>query len=471
MDDKSAQLLLNEILQITNEGYLITDGAGDVIYVNQQWKNLCVGDTPIHREIIGGNVREFRMYIDFTSVAEHVLQNKKPFSQVYHPVSKRVILSSGTPILDEAGNLRYIIVKVNDISDIFHLKDQVENITRIKELYTEYLKTHSPVEQNPIQADAKMMSIYQQCITISVTNATVLLMGESGVGKEVVANFIHNQSQRRDKPFLSINCGAIPADLIESELFGYAAGAFTGAARAGKKGIIEAAHQGTLFLDEIADMPLNMQVKMLRVLEDRNIRPIGATQSIEVDVRFIVATNGNLPKMVEEGLFRKDLYYRINVINVFIPPLRQRPDDIAALADYYRCLFNTQYHFSPNKKQFSREIFEIFKSYGWPGNVRELRNVVEQLVLLSEKDQVDPETARRILEDRDPFEENKARSAVSVNRVGQLNEIIEETERQLFEKAAKTGRSSREIAKLLNVSQTTVVRKLKKYLPEEEQGK
>ncbi len=457
------KILLYEVLEQSNEGFLIMDADGTVITANKAWIHLFTKVLRINKNVIGTNVSEFKEYINYFSVAEYIVKNKTSYSKVYAPFEDRVIFSSGKPITDSSGKIIYYIVKVNDISDIFHLRNQVENISRIKELYIEYSKSQTNAELNPIQADPKMQKFYQKCLAISTTDATVLIMGESGSGKEIVANFIHNNSNRNDKPFLSINCGAIPENLIESELFGYAPGAFTGANKTGKKGIFEAAHTGTLLLDEIGEMPLEMQVKLLRVLENKAIKRVGSEKDIPVDVRIIAATNCALPQMVREGKFRKDLFYRLNVIGMTVPPLRERTKDIVSLSKYYHNLFSRQYNYHVAKKVFPDQLLDLLVSYDWPGNVRELRNIMEQLVLLSENDTLDQNIFLSIIEDDMSMQNSMNTENVSVKQIAKLDDIIEETEKQLFEKAYRMKKTSREIAKLLNVSQTTVIRKLKKY--------
>ncbi len=466
MDELVSNDLLNEVLNMSNEGFLIADKDGVIRNVNKAWLNLCADSVP-NNLTIGSNVHEMDEYIvdhvTTRSVASCVLETKKPYSCVYSPMDKRVIWSNGKPIFDDDGNLTFIVVNVNDISEILKLRDQIEDFDTIRKLYNEFMRSHVLVAQNPVQADPKMQELYKKCLTISNTDVTVMLMGASGVGKEVVANFIHNHSQRKGKPFLSINCGAIPENLIESELFGYVPGAFTGANKGGKKGIFEAANTGTLLLDEIGEMPKDMQVKLLRVLETNTVTPIGSTKGIPFDVRIIVATNRNLKEMVKVGKFRSDLYYRINVINIFIPPLCERPDDIEALALYFLRIFNLQYYSNSNIKSLSPDLIQRMKSYSWPGNVRELRNIIEQMVILSKEDVIEQRFFDSIIQSNVQVE---SPSIVSVHQIAKLDDIIEESERQLFKMVAKTKKSTREIAKLLNVSQTTVVRKLRKYSDE-----
>jgi two-component system response regulator PilR (NtrC family) len=233
-----------------------------------------------------------------------------------------------------------------------------------------------------------MQNIFQMIETVATTTSTVLITGESGTGKELVARAIHACSPRAAERFVSVNCGAFTETLLESELFGYMKGSFTGAA-ANKKGLFEAAHGGTIFLDEIGEMSLTMQVKLLRVLQERCIRRVGGTEEIPVDARVVAATNRDLAQMVDEGTFRKDLYYRVSVIPVHLPPLRERPEDIRELADH----FLVKYARLADRKirRISEEALKHFEKYDWPGNVRELENAVERAVALEPTDEIRPE--------------------------------------------------------------------------------
>jgi TyrR family helix-turn-helix protein len=461
--DLTQKNLLNEVLDQSYEGFLVMNPDGIVTTVNKAWMHLFDKIVHLDKDVIGLHVAEFKKFTNYNSVAEHIFKYKTAYSKVYAPFEDRVIFSSGKPITDNRGNVLYYVVKVNDISDIFRLKNQVENIHQIRELYIEYSNTKIDSGLNPIQADPKMQKLYQKCLTISVTDATVLITGESGCGKEIVANFIHNNSNRNDKPFLSINCGAIAENLIESELFGYDSGAFTGASKNGKKGIFEAADGGTLLLDEIGDMPYEMQVKLLRVLENKVIKRIGSQKDIPVDVRVIAATNCELPQLIREGKFRKDLYFRLNIIRVNVPPLRERQRDVVALAKYFHNLFSQQYNQTETKKAFPDQLLKQFLAYDWPGNVRELRNIMEQLVILSENGILDQNIFQSTVTYNMHSQYRIETENVSVKQIASLDDVLEEAEKQLFEKAFRMKKTSREIAKLLNVSQTTVIRKLKKY--------
>ncbi len=233
----------------------------------------------------------------------------------------------------------------------------------------------------------KMQAVYQMIETVAEVSSTVLITGESGTGKELVARAIHNLSPRADKPFISINCGAFTETLLESELFGYVRGAFTGAT-ANRKGLFEAATKGTIFLDEIGEMSTAMQVKLLRVLQERKVRPVGAHEELEVDARVIAATNRDLPQMVKAGTFREDLYYRISVIPIELPPLREKTEDISNLAEHFVQKFCRQ---TNRDLRISERAAELLERYSWPGNVRELEHTIERAVALERTEEIQPE--------------------------------------------------------------------------------
>lgn len=451
--------LWQEMLDYISDGLLLTDRKGNVLAYNAAWANLALDQEAQYPNRIE-NVYQFPGWMTEKKVtAIEVLRTKKECVNVFRSPAGRVLVSRGKPIFDAEGGVQYVLVNIQDVSAALSLRDSVDNGEEIRKLYMDYMKGASQRSANtPVVINPKMAAIYEQCMTISTVDATVLILGESGTGKEVLADFIHKNSHRKDQPFLSINCGAIPENLLESELFGYEPGAFTGASRTGKAGIFEAAHNGTLLLDEMGELPLKMQVKLLRVLETRQVTRIGATKPIGVDVRIIVATNRDLAQRVRQGLFRSDLYYRINIISITIPPLRERPEDVVALSNHFLNLFNIQYNHS---RTLSYALYQTLTEYGWPGNVRELRNVIEQLVILSSSDEIPLSLLTAIL----PEDGQRAcqGAAVSVRRVEKMNTVVEEAERQLLELVMSSHHSSRSIAKALGISQTTAVRKLKKY--------
>lgn len=296
----------------------------------------------------------------------------------------------------------------------------------------------------------EMTEILRIAKRIAAFNTTVLITGETGTGKDVVANILHQFSSRRDKPFIKINCSAISENLFESELFGYERGSFTGALKDGRAGYFEEANHGTLFLDEIGDMSLSSQVKLLRVLQSKEVVRIGSSKAVSVDVRVILATNRNLKNLVDQGRFREDLYYRINVVNLYVPPLRERRDSIFPLAQNFLQQYSEKYgiqkHFSPHAKNALLE-------YTWPGNIREMENMIQRLLLCSEKSVITGEDLRQ------EFQKNECGRWESHPR--QASRADDEESR--YRAAAAMCHSTREMAKALQTSQSTIVRKLKKY--------
>ena len=295
-----------------------------------------------------------------------------------------------------------------------------------------------------------MKIVIDKAIKIADSKYTVLIRGETGTGKDLLARAIHNTGSRRFYPFIPVNCSALPESLMESEFFGYEKGAFSGADSQGKKGLFEMADKGTLFLDELGELPLNLQSKLLRVLQEGGIRRVGGTQIIPINTRIIVATNANLEEMIAHRTLRADLWYRINVLSLTIPPLRERPHDLNLLIRY----FVQKY-----AKEFKRNIildktaYETLRQHTWPGNVRELENTIIRLMLMCENDIISS----------DDLGLDKSLSSVSINSPNSFKDQVLHTERQLIEKMLADNVSSREIAKTLGVSHTTVLNKIHRY--------
>ena len=314
-----------------------------------------------------------------------------------------------------------------------------------------------------------MQKLYRMIQRVSSTSSTVLIQGESGTGKELIARAIHDLSPRRDHPLIPVNCGAIPEDLLESELFGHVRGAFTGAAHT-RTGRFELANNGTLFLDEIGDMSPKLQVKMLRVLQEKVVEPVGAVKTTKVDVRVIAATHKNLEKEVAENRFREDLFYRLNVVPIHVPPLRERSNDILLLVDHFRAQFASQHEGKP--VVIGQEFQDLFMAYRWPGNVRELENLIERLTVLSDGGVRKDDLPAKIL-DGSNDNASSGSSAVVVpefaNIVSNLgggvdfNHEVDSFENQLILSALEsTGWNKNKAAQLLNLNRTTLVEKIKK---------
>jgi two-component system, NtrC family, response regulator PilR len=311
----------------------------------------------------------------------------------------------------------------------------------------------------------KMKETFLIIQKIAESNSTVLITGESGTGKELVARAVHNHSGRKDKPLVSINCGAMPEGLLESELFGHVKGAFTGAIAA-KKGLFELADGGTLFLDEIGTTPLSVQVKLLRVLQDREIRKVGSTERIQINVRLIAATNIDIQSAIAEGIFREDLYYRLNVIPIHMPPLREREGDIPLLANYFLNLFNKKSNHPP--KQISAEAMRLLASYSWPGNVREMENTIERAVALAAKETIQPEDLPENI--WHPLPQGRAATNgdpaidYSLDDGVDLEKVMDHLEKSLiFQALDKSNGNKTRAAELLKLSFRSFRYRLKKY--------
>lgn len=320
------------------------------------------------------------------------------------------------------------------------LKSMIEKALKLKDK----AKHRLPIEM--IGKSQPMKKLFERIRKIAKVSTSVLIMGETGTGKELVAYNIHKYSPRAREPFVAINCSAIPSELLESELFGFSKGAFTGAIK-DKKGKFEMAHRGTLFLDEIGDMPYNLQSKLLRVLENKTIERLGDNKPRKVDVRMIFATNKNLKKLIDKGLFRIDLYYRINVFDIKTPPLRKHPEDIPDLVKYFVSLYSKEHNIA--KKIFSKEALEILMKYSWPGNIRELRNLVERVMIIADEDIVSIETIFDLLDD------------ISFNKLTREREI---SEKELIIKVLnETGWNQSKAAKILGIGRFALRYRMKKF--------
>ncbi len=327
-----------------------------------------------------------------------------------------------------------------------------ENSTLKKQLTTRY--SH----ENIVGDSEKIQEVFRLIEKVAQTDSTVLIMGDSGTGKELIAHAIHYQSDRRDKPFVPVNCGAIPEELLESELFGHEKGAFTHAIRT-RIGRFELANGGTIFLDEIGDMSPNLQVKILRVLQDHQFERIGGTRTIKSDIRVIAATNKNLEEAVQIGRFREDLYYRLNVIPIHVPPLRERTSDIPLLVHHFLDKFNRTK--KKSIKSISKEVMQCFMLYGWPGNVRELENMIERLIILANEDRI---TVRDLPERLRAQRTEEMAQSLSIPEEGlSFNSAVSEFEKTLILQALdKTGWIKNKAAQLLNLNRTTLIEKMKK---------
>ncbi|MEH7549252.1 sigma 54-interacting transcriptional regulator [Neobacillus vireti] len=452
---------LNAILSSIYDEILVVNAKGELIRFSE---NILHDFWNVDlKELIGKNILELEDRGLFTpSVTRQVIEKKKKVSVVQETLNGRKILAVGNPVFTEQNELDRIIVASRDITETTRLKSELQEMRKISEKYKKELddfKTKDRFLKKLIYCSPKMEKIMHQVKKIADFSSTVLLHGESGVGKEVIAQAIHQLGKRSDQSFLKLNCGAIPDNLLESELFGYAKGSFTGADKNGKDGYFKQADGGILFLDEIGEMPLHLQVKLLRVLQEHEVIPIGSTIPIKVDVQIIAATNKNLAKMVEEGTFREDLYYRLNVIPLNIPPLRERTEDISLLAFHFLQQLNEKYE---RNYHLTPDAINVLEFYSWPGNVRELQNIIERLVVTADHSAIDAEFVSQFLSLG--YEHKKMKPVIT--RVIPLQDAIDYVEEQLIVMAMNQYKTTTKAAKALGISQSSVSRKYQKIVTE-----
>lgn len=370
--------LIENVIEHIDEVIVIFNREG----VLERMNSICDQMLPFkRRDVIGKNISELVKagWVENPIIHQLIDKKEKVYKDIIYPNGK-VISYTAIPIFGASGRFKGGVLTGRDISRIINLAktvigDDAEDV--------EYIS-----ENNEINEIKSMIA------RVAPSDASVFIMGESGVGKEILTRSVWKQSARRDKPFIAINCAAIPSELIESELFGYERGAFTGAKTEGKIGLIEAADGGTLFLDEVGELPLETQKKLLRVLQEKSVMRIGGVKSQKVDVRFISATNKSIEELKNPEVFRQDLYYRLSVIPIMVPPLRSRPEDIVPICNFYVEYFNKKYG---RNIQISEEGFKILKDHDWPGNIRELKNIIERVVVLSPYEMVSAEQMRRTL--------------------------------------------------------------------------
>ena len=458
-NEKEIKLLWN-LVESSYDGLFMTDADGKVLYCNRSY--LRISGLSWER-IIGQNIAELVKSGEIPDACStDVIKTRQPQTKVIDYYDGVRALVTSTPVFDEAGCFIRVLSNVRDITELVRIKEQLIVTRNLNEEYRRRLwqaEQASREDNKLLVASPQMEKLAKLCARIADVSSAVLIQGESGVGKDMLARYIHDcSSAPANRPFVQINCSAIPETLLESELFGYESGAFTGASKKGKIGLFELANNGTLFLDEIGEMPMPLQVKLLDVLQSNKMYRVGGTKMIEIKARIIAATNTNLTKQMEEGRFRNDLYYRLNVIPVLIPPLRERREDLLALLFHFIERNNHKFHLA---KKFSPRVVDILASYNWPGNVRELRNAVENMMVMAEDDLIEEKYIpshitkatgdRLFIETPDYFD--------SFN----LKEIIATVECAVIKKALAQFGSMRNAAYHLCVDLSTLVRKKRKY--------
>lgn len=445
------------ILNCLKVGVYITDGKGKTLLLNNE---SCKTGGLEQSETVGKNMRELeRMGFIEESVSLKTIESGKEEMIIQNLGDGDKVYVTGTPLKSDKG-IDVVVCTERDITETLTLKELLEeknkDNAKIKD-EIEYLRKQNIVMWgNMIAEDFETKLLAEKATRVAKLDATVLLTGESGTGKEVFANFIYQNSGRAGKPFIKVNCAAIPENLMESELFGYEKGAFSGADKNGKAGLFEMANHGTLFLDEVGEIPIHLQSKLLRAIQEREIMHVGGTKTIPVDIRFIAATNRDLKEAVRNGTFRGDLYYRLNVMPIELMPLKGRKKDIKALVDYFTEKFNVTYKLS---KVVSPEAMEVLKDFDWPGNIRELENVIERLMINSDDEVITKRQTERAI----GVPTDLSGADLSGIEGRSLEELMDAYEKSILESMLAKYKRASEVGRALNVNKSTLSRRMKKY--------
>ena len=475
---KTMDILLEDVLDAMEDPIYILNKEADFIFANKALIEL-TGYT--RKEALTFNALELeeKGTID-RSVTRTVLRTKQKTTACQHVTKKNKVVNklmiTQTPIFEADGEIKYLIGVLKNVGEI---NEQYRDAMLKNEVTVLHRKEDDDKEMafnNIIAESSDMKKLLESVSKLAAYDTSILISGDSGTGKEVIANYIHNISPRSEKNLVKINCASLPATLLEAELFGYEKGSFTGALETGKIGLIESAHNGTLFLDEIDSLPLLLQGKLLRVLETKMIKKIGSVKEIHSDFRLITATNADLDELVKKKQFRQDLYFRLNVVPIRIPPLRERPYDIIPLAIHFMKDYCRKYN---KNKYFSKNVFDIMLNYDWPGNVRELKNFVERMVVMSSTSVIElKDIPKGILNDfslkendfslpnrnifHDLMSETDYNSLFDLENKS-YKELMEQYEEELIKQAIKKYKTTYKAAEILGVNQSTIARKTKKY--------
>lgn len=455
-----------EILDCIRVGVFIGDGNGRTLLMNKESEKTG-GLT--REEVTGKTMMELieMGYVEDSTIMramkshaeESIIQELGEGGQLY---------ITGVPIMKN-GKLELVVCTERDITETINLKELLKEKEEIAEKYESEVQYHRNRSINNdeeiVYESFEMQNVVEKALRAAKHGTTVLLTGESGTGKEIIANLIYEKGCRNREAFIKVNCAAIPASLLESEFFGYERGSFTGAKKEGKKGLFELADKGTLFLDEIGELPILLQSKLLRALQEKEIMRVGGANRIPVDVRIIAATNTNLTEAIQNGTFREDLYYRLNVYPIEIPPLRVRKSDIVKLARFFVEKFNKEYKVN---KSITDDAAEILGNYTWPGNVRELRNVIERLIVSYDGTHINKFQVQGLI-NQNGTEKPKAFKIYT----GTLQELMDNYEKEILADLMNRYHKASAVARALGVNKSTISRKLKKYgleISEEKEG-
>ncbi|MCI6992501.1 MAG: sigma 54-interacting transcriptional regulator [Clostridiales bacterium] len=439
------------LMEYDQSSLMISDGNGIVVFAGQETVDNCGHDKSWY---IGRSIYDLeKQGVFYPSVTRMVLETGKEQVVIQKTaLADKHLVAIGVPVFDENGQIEQVLSITKDYTAQVNLSSIIAKM----EFGMNITESKGDALDEIITCNEKMIDIKNLIRLVAPTNSTVLILGETGTGKEVLAKAIHKMSKRSEKPFVVVSCGSLSPNIVESELFGYEAGSFTGANREGKKGLLESASGGTVFLDEIGELPLDQQVKLLHVLQEKSIVRVGGTEQIPLDIRVIAATNRDLREQIEKGNFREDLFYRLNVVSINIPSLSRRREDIPLFIKHFTKKFN-EYH--STNKVISKNVMNLLSRHEWPGNVRELENLVERLIVTSPSNYIDAEDLPWEIPGITADESN----TVTVKEIAPLAEVIESAERQLLEMARYEYGTTSAMAEILEVNQSTVSRKMKTY--------
>jgi PAS domain S-box-containing protein/TyrR family helix-turn-helix protein len=448
---------IDAIIENTFDGIFIADALGYVTRVNPA---LCRLSGKSAQSFVGTHLTELvsNGVFENASITLKSLEEKREVTGIQRYTTGQEHLVSAVPILSKSGEIHGVVSNIRDMSELSQLRSELADYQ--SELSDLRKRVHV---ENIVAVSPQMRNVLELAGRVANFDSTVLILGESGVGKEVIASFIHKSSARSQGPFVKINCGAIPEELLESELFGYESGAFTGAKKAGKIGLFEAAEGGVIFLDEIGEMSPALQVKLLRVLQDQEFTRVGGIQPIKINCRIIAATHRNLQERIRNGLFREDLFYRLYVVPILIPPLRERKEDIPAFLQYFLNKYNKKYG---TQKSVHPLAIPILQHHSWPGNVRQLSNLIERMVVTIPETVICQQHLPDDFFNVENYTENASPSLDVLKQRTKNNNTFNafgEMERELIIQAISQYGSSRLVGQALGVSHTTIIKKMKKY--------
>ncbi len=435
-----------EIVDHLHDEIMVYDHAYHLVYVNQAAQRHY--GIPAE-ELMGAHFSQLDETYWGNSTLPEVYEKKKMVAKRQITNLGLDIITISVPIFDENGEIKYVAQNVNDIYNY-------TKIGKAEEEFLEITNGQSEAQEQFLYASESMKTVMELIQKIKNVKTPCLILGETGTGKTYLAKYMHQQSIRKDKPFVAVNCACMNPNLIESELFGYKKGAFSGASTTGKKGIVELADGGTLFLDEISEIPYDLQGKLLSFIQDQEFMALGSEKKQAVDVKIIAATNRSLADMVKAKTFREDLYYRLNTFEVTIPPLRERKEDVELLVRHYLEQYNETYF---RNHTLTEEAMRILKNYKWPGNIRELSHVMEKAVILTNGKEIHTVNLPKMI-----FDIGESKENISVGQKT-LQEALEEVERKMVQEAYRQHGSSVKVAQALGVSQPTAYRLIKKYIP------